>query len=135
MPKKYIIHSLKTPSSLDSCVNSVNSFDRTKSFLSSFLKNSNKRHQHVHFYINHSKSTQFKFNPYVSGIEQSTTQLIRRFIQIHGLGDVVNGFCANAAFDLTINAFLKLLPFHSVGVVNLSKTSLGNFTISSEYLS
>lgn len=132
MPKKYIIHSLKTPSSLDSCVNSVNSFDKTKSFLSSFLKNNNKRHN---FYINQSTSTQSKFNTYASGTKQSTTQLIKRFIQIHGLDDVVNGFCASAAFDLTINAFLKLLPFHSVGVVNLSKTSLGNFTISSEYLS
>lgn len=79
--------------------------------------------------------TKSKFNAYVSGTKESTTQSIRRFIQIHGLEDVVNGFCANAAFDRTIKAFLKLLLFHSVGVVNLSKTSLGNFTISSEYLS
>lgn len=134
MPRKYRIHSLKMPSSLDSRVNRVNNFDKTKSFLSSFLKKCDS------MMIMSGRNTfncgyKDKFYPYASGCGQSTTQLIKRFIQISGLEDVVNGFCARAAFDRTINAFLKFELSHSIGVVNLSKTSLGNFTICSEYLS
>lgn len=81
------------------------------------------------------ETAQRRFETYSSGCGHSTTQLIKRFIQINGLEDVVNGFCAIAAFDRTINAFLKFVLSHSAGVVNLSKTSPGNLTICSEYLS
>lgn len=125
-----MIHSLKILSSSVPCVNKFNSFDKTISFLSSFLKNITNQHLYQI-----QKEVRKKINPYVAGSSESTTQLIKRFIHIHGLEDVENGFSFNAAFDLTIKAFLKLLLFQSVGVVNLSKTSLGNFTMSSEYLS
>lgn len=125
-----MIQSLKMLSSLDSCVNKVNSLDKTKSFLSSFLKKCNQGYESYGYFLQRIKN-----ETYSSGCEQFTTQSIRRFIQINGLADVVNGFWASAAFDRTINAFLKFVLSHSVGVVNLSKTSLGNLTICSEYFS
>lgn len=75
-------------------------------------------------------------DPYASGFCDSTTLSIKRFNHIQGLNDVENGLFAMAAFDLTIKAFLKCSSlFQSVDVVNLSKISLGNCMMRSEYLS
>lgn len=54
---------------------------------------------------------------------------------IHGFGEFEHGFCDETAFVLRIKAFLKLSLLHSVGVDNLSKLSLDNFTAYVEYLS